>query len=126
MITPKKRRGPPKSDVPPLSGKERARIYRNKIKTTGGAEVRVNLDATEIALLDDIREKWNLSADTTNSEVLKAMVVVLSGNTLITRGNRVTADIIVLDATNNMVFSKRWPLCLPGALAVLPVKNMPT
>lgn len=123
MITEKRRRGPPKSDVPPLSGKERARRHREKIKNNGGAEVKVNLDADEIALLNEVRQRLNLPVNSTNADVIKAMAIVLAGKKLITAGSRLKADLITLDSTEDTMFSNRWPLCLPGTLCCVKVKT---
>ncbi|WP_135381234.1 hypothetical protein [Escherichia sp. E5028] len=97
MLTEKRRRGPPKSPTPPLSAKERARRYRNKVKEKGGCEIRTYFDANELNLFDHVRKQWNLPLEATHADIIRAMVVVLGGHTLITTGKRVNAAITIND-----------------------------
>lgn len=91
------RRGPPKSDTAPLSGKERARRHRNKIKETGGTEVRTCFDADELNVLMEVRERWGLPQTSSHADIIRAMAVVLAGHTLVTTGKRIKATISVTD-----------------------------
>lgn len=98
MLTEKRRRGPPKSSTPPLSAKERARRYRNKVKEKGGCEIRTYFDANELDLLVHVRKQWNLPLEATQADVIRGMVVVLGGHTLVTTGKRVSAAITINDS----------------------------
>ncbi|HFO6435571.1 TPA: hypothetical protein ACHKR4_005091, partial [Escherichia coli] len=98
VLTEKRRRGPPKSSTPPLSAKERARRYRNKVKEKGGCEIRTYFDANELDLLVHVRKQWNLPLEATQADVIRAMVVVLGGHTLVTTGKRVSAAITINDS----------------------------
>lgn len=98
MLTEKRRRGPPKSDTAPLSGKERARRHRNKIKETGGTEVRTCFDVDELNVLMEVRERWSLPQASSHADIIRAMAVVLAGHTLVTTGKRIKATISVTDA----------------------------
>ncbi|EOR7867371.1 hypothetical protein FYL99_RS20070 [Escherichia coli] len=100
MLTEKRRRGPPKSGTPPLSAKERAKRYRNKIKEAGAIEVRTCFDADELKVLMEVREQWNLPQESSHADIIRAMAVVLTGHTLITTGKRINATVSVTDAND--------------------------
>lgn len=117
MINEKQRRGPPKSDTPPLTNKERVKRYRDKLRSAGGTEILLSLDANDIAGLALARLRMNLPEHASHADIIKAMIVVIAGGTLISSSRRVSADLVTMDAAQDNAVSKRWPLCLPGTEA---------
>lgn len=89
------RRGRPKGNKPPVSSAVRATKFRERLKETGGVIVTLTLDAHEVKQLEDIISQWNLPADISRSEALKAVILVQSGGTYFTRGHSITTRTVI-------------------------------
>ncbi|WP_213731152.1 hypothetical protein, partial [Citrobacter freundii] len=71
----------------------RTQEYRQRLRESGGNVISVDLDANELALLDNLKTEWNLGQTATRADVIKAMAVVLNGHTYIAGRMRIKAVI---------------------------------
>ena len=92
MIEPPKKPGPvAKGNA--KSAKTRTQEYRQRLPESGGNAISVDLDANELALLDNLKTECNLGQTATRADVIKAMAVVLNGHTYIAGRMRIKAVI---------------------------------
>ncbi|MGE6471116.1 hypothetical protein [Serratia proteamaculans] len=93
MITSSKRPGRPKGKNAPLTSKERYQRYTEKLKESGGKTVIYHIDGDENAALKQLRIDLKMPDDTSEVEVIRVMLIVLSGRTYISGRSDITATI---------------------------------
>lgn len=88
------RRGRPKGkNGEPKTSAERTRAYREKLKSAGGVSITLALEESEVALMEALKEKWNLPDSAPNAEIIRAMLVVLNGHEFISSGCKIKAKV---------------------------------
>ncbi|ELY3740514.1 hypothetical protein ACQUXI_004108 [Cronobacter turicensis] len=79
----------------PKNTRERVSKHRAKLKEQGGKVVTLDLEAEELALIEQLKLQWGLPARASRGDVIKAMTVILSGHSLVMKGSRISATVTI-------------------------------